>query len=84
MFGIEVDVLSKSQEHRLNIAMEKIEMRHEEWLKCHVENFQYEVKKLHEVAKERHTIFVKEVQKVEQSVTLKFESLKSELSKEVT
>lgn len=65
VFGIEVDVLLKSQEHRLKTAMEQIETKHEERLKCHVENFQYEVKEIREVAKEIQSLFVEEVQKVE-------------------
>ena len=44
--------------------MEQIEKKHEESLKHHVENFQFELTKLHDVATERHIIFVEEVKKV--------------------
>ncbi|CAI9293606.1 unnamed protein product [Lactuca saligna] len=60
--GIEVDVLLKSQEHRLK----------------------YEIIDLHEVENVRHVLFVEEVKKVENSMNLKVESLKSTLLKEVT
>lgn len=73
----------KSQEHRLKMTMDQIEQKHEEFLKLHVENFQYEVTKLRDVAKECHLIFVEEVKRVQESVTLKMEELKSEMAKEV-
>ncbi|CAI9288188.1 unnamed protein product [Lactuca saligna] len=59
------------------MAMEQIEKNHEERLKLHVENFQYEVTKLRDVAKEHHVLFPEEVKKLEELVG----SLKESLSK---
>lgn len=41
----------KYQESRLKLAMEHIEKKHEERLKLHVKNFQFEVTKLCDAAK---------------------------------
>lgn len=46
--GMEVDILLKSQENLLKLAMEQIENKYEELLKNHAPNFEYDV------AKERH------------------------------
>ncbi|CAI9290737.1 unnamed protein product [Lactuca saligna] len=81
---MEVGVLLKSQEDRLKAAMEQIESNPEESVKHHVETFQNEFKVLHEVAKERHVLFVEEVKQVQEYVNLKVESLNSKMSKEVT
>ncbi|CAI9299054.1 unnamed protein product [Lactuca saligna] len=82
--GIEVDVLLRSQEHRLKVVIEQIESKYEERVKHHVENFQSEFKQLREVAEEQHILFFEEVKKVQEYINLKVESLKSELLKEVT
>lgn len=84
VFGIKIDVLLKYQEHRLKAQMEHIETKHEECLKLCVENFQYEVKELHKVAKERLTVFEEEVHKIEQAVNIKVKSLNSDFSKELS
>ncbi|CAI9272473.1 unnamed protein product [Lactuca saligna] len=74
--GVEVDIFLKSQEHRLKIAMEQIQKQHVVRLKHHVQNFQYEVTKLCDVAKERYEIFVEQVKKVEDSVDAIVEAIK--------
>lgn len=76
-------MLLKSHKHRLKLAMELIEMKNEERLKLHVENFQQEVTMLCDVAKERHILFVEEVKDVEEFVKLKVVELKYEMSKVV-
>ncbi|CAI9285963.1 unnamed protein product [Lactuca saligna] len=43
--------------------MENVEKQQAEWLKIHAENFEYEIKKLRAVAKERHEIFVDQLEK---------------------
>ena len=63
--------------------MENIKSKHEECLKHHADNFQSKVKKFRDVAKERHILFFEEVNKVQEFVNLKVESLNSEPSKEV-
>ncbi|CAI9267456.1 unnamed protein product [Lactuca saligna] len=73
----------KSQENRLKLAMEKIEKQHGDRLKDHACNFENEVTKLHDIAKERHEIFLEQVKKLEDSVNLQVVELKSEMSKEV-
>ena len=55
--GIEVDAMLKSYENRLKMVMEQIEKKHEECLNPHVENFQFEVTKIRDIAKERHILF---------------------------
>lgn len=81
--GVEVDIILKSQENHLKIVMEQIEKQLVEILKHHVQNFQYEVTKLSDIAKERHALFVEQVKTVAESVNLKVEVLKSEMTKEV-
>lgn len=73
----------KSQEHRLKLAMEKFERQHEDRLNLHAWNFEYEVQKLQDVAKEHRELFVEEVKNVEESVNLKVIELKTEITKEV-
>ncbi|CAI9260100.1 unnamed protein product [Lactuca saligna] len=50
---IEVDMMLKSQDHRLRLVMTNMERQQEDLLKLHANNFEYEIKKLHYVAKER-------------------------------
>ncbi|CAI9294643.1 unnamed protein product [Lactuca saligna] len=69
--NVEVDIMLKSQENHLNSAMEQIEKQHVEQLKHHVQNFQYEVAKLHYVEKEHHKYFVELVKNVKEFVNLK-------------
>ncbi|CAI9286844.1 unnamed protein product [Lactuca saligna] len=71
---IEVDVLLQAQENRLRMVIEKIESQHEECLKRHLGNFQYEVKDLRSVAKERYILFVEEVVEFYNSIITKVDS----------
>ncbi|CAI9278669.1 unnamed protein product [Lactuca saligna] len=59
-------------------------------LSCQVErldvqfrSFEYEIQKLHDVAKERHDLFVGKVTKMKESMDQKMDELKSELDNEV-
>ncbi|CAI9280701.1 unnamed protein product [Lactuca saligna] len=54
-----------------------------ERLAFHSKSYDYEIQKLHGVAKEHHELFVEQVTKMKEPVDLKIAKLKSELSKEV-
>ncbi|CAI9286646.1 unnamed protein product [Lactuca saligna] len=73
----------KSQQSHLKLAMQQIEKQHEERLKNHAQSFEYEVTKIHDVAKEYYAIFVEQVKKVEEFVNLKVDKLKSKMPKKV-
>lgn len=73
----------KSQENCIKVTMAQIEKKHEERLQHHAHNFEYEVTKIHDVAKELHELFVEQDKKVKDFVNLKVTELKSEMMKEV-
>ncbi|CAI9285896.1 unnamed protein product [Lactuca saligna] len=63
--------------------VENIEKQQVERLKIHDDKFEYEVKKLCDVAKERHEILVEQVKAIKESLDLKMTNLKAEIAKEV-
>ncbi|CAI9285895.1 unnamed protein product [Lactuca saligna] len=83
MSGVEVEYLLKSQESHLRSMVENIEKQQVERLKIHDDKFEYEVKKLCDVAKERHEILVEQVKAIKESLDLKMTNLKAEIAKEV-
>lgn len=52
-------------------------------MKNQAQNFEYEIKKLRDAAKEHHKIFVHQVKMLEESVNLKVVGLKFEMMKKV-
>ncbi|CAI9282985.1 unnamed protein product [Lactuca saligna] len=72
-----------SQENRLKAAIEQIKQQHEERLKNHAHNFEYEVTKIRVFAIKSHEFFVEQVKKVEDSINLKVAELKPEMTKKV-
>lgn len=81
---IEVDLMLKSQEHRLKTLMEQIDTKTEDRLKRQSEFFVHEVKELRPVAKERHILFVQAYKRVQEDVNFKIEELLTELYKEIS
>ncbi|CAI9294703.1 unnamed protein product [Lactuca saligna] len=71
----------KSQESRLKLAMDQIEKKHEERLKHHARNFEYEITKLCDVAKVYHEIIVEQFKKVHDSINLKVDVLADAITK---
>ena len=52
-------------------------------MNVHYKCIGYEIQKLHDVAKERHDLFVEQVTKIKEFVDLKMVEFKSEMAKEV-
>lgn len=61
--------------------MEKIERQQAERLKIHADKFEYEVKKLRDVAKKRYEISVEQVKSIKESLDLKMTGLKMNITK---
>ncbi|CAH1433898.1 unnamed protein product [Lactuca virosa] len=78
-----MEYLLKSQENRFQSFVESIEQKQAEGFAIHSKSFDYEIQKLHYIAKERHENFVDQVTKMKEYVDLKVVELKSEMSKEV-
>ncbi|CAH1427164.1 unnamed protein product [Lactuca virosa] len=69
--------------NRFRSLVESIEQKQVKRLAVHSKNFEYEIRKLCDVAKENHDIFVKQVTQMKESVDLKVAEIKSDMSKEV-
>ncbi|CAI9266517.1 unnamed protein product [Lactuca saligna] len=83
LFGVEMEYLLKSQDNCLCTLVECIKEKQVEWLYAHSKNFEYEIQKLRDVAKERHDVFIEQVTKMKESVDLQGAELKSEMAKKV-
>lgn len=83
MLVLRWSIFLKSQENRFRSMVEGIEQKQVERSDLHSKSFDYEIQKLHNVAKECHELFVEQVTKQKEYVDLKVAELKFELSKEV-
>lgn len=77
-----MEYLLKSRENRLSTLIASVEEKHVERLNIHSKIFEYEIQKLHDVDKECHDIFIKQVTNIKESVDLQVAELKSEMAKE--
>ncbi|CAI9290566.1 unnamed protein product [Lactuca saligna] len=69
-------------ESRLRSVVENVKKEQVERMKAHADNFENKIKKLHEVEKECHALFVEQVKTMNESLDLKVTELKTEMAKE--
>ncbi|CAI9294638.1 unnamed protein product [Lactuca saligna] len=62
-----------------NMIMSSIEKQQVERLEFHAKCFEYDIQKLHDVAKEHHELFVEQVKTLKEFVDLKMAEIKSEI-----
>ncbi|CAI9295040.1 unnamed protein product [Lactuca saligna] len=73
----------KTQEYHLRTIIESVDKKHEERMGNQSSNFEYEITKLHEVVKELHELFEKQVSEMKAFLELKVNYLRTSMSKEV-
>lgn len=77
VYGFEMEYMLNSQENRFRSLVENIKKKLVERLKVHDNSFEYEIKKLRDVAKERRELFVEQVKTIKESIDLMMVELKS-------